>query len=1383
MIVSMPAVTVVAAIGSLAWLGPESKASARAELPAVRAIDRWIDLSGSERPALILCPDRPEYRKAAQIIAKAIERLGAPRPVISFDTAKMTPATHNVVALGNVNNNTLIARLYFNYYAYEDSLLPGPGAWSLRTVYDPYPWHGQGDVLLVGVSEDKDAVKAAAALAKHIRSGKTKAGVGYLLEVSSATSLTETERRALASRTAPSFFDYLYSASRYLKTGQADYARHAIETLQRIVDRYDKDSQSDCDWPEETHSGQILATWDAFEECPLISDEQRLLFTRAFLKFMRSLRRHVSGYGRIGRDDLVTWNHTTFPLLGLYFGARYFRDYYQLPEATEYLTKARACFLAQARSWKPQEDADTYLTLTMTHTMRYCLAEWQLEFFESGLGRQLGDYVISVCDSRGWLSGFGDSGIGRAPILIKRMLPLLFWWYRDPGYLWVLEHVTDGQWRNPFHRDIKPRKPDRLVGLKVFKLDRQLYEYTKRYRVYTEPLSPPNVPLEAAFDKIAFRASWNKDAQYMLLDGFGRGKHLHYDTNAIIVLADRGQRWLIDHDYLTRNTTEHNMVSVLRDGRATTLVPSCAGLLCAADVGGRIALTGTQVRDYRGIDWQRYIFWHKGSRIVVLDRMTARQSGHYDIDIVWKSEDRGDERIAGNRSFIVRRLQVPCRTRAAAVIEDAQASAGKAVLLDRGESSLAVAVDLPRGKYKLAVRAYGQDTGSDSLFVHTANSQTVALGTPRLRYGPIEPQHARRAAVPINLTRQGRQILTFTLRERPPVRIDKIMFFDANGRLVMSVEAEDAPTPTDAEIASLPADRFWIKWSAPALVSIKRTHPKGIVVPVCKLLQRLSRRLSAGQTVELANLLYVDRPSESLDVSLNQIGPGAALLLGSETALYAVRGAAVEKISFDADMLVMSPNCLAWANGRSARIGTATIKTTKPCNLELDLDTMRAKALTPEGKSLKVQMRGLPQAVRETLSYLAKSAKQRARSDNTPQAPKQPATSGTLPAPTTATSAWRFQLSDNGPVRRLKTADIDADGQLELLVAAGRYAYALQPDGKVVWSYRLAGECYDIEAGELLPEKPGLEVVLASGDTYVHLLDATGRLINKHQIRGAVWNQNYGDHPWQAYTVAVRDLDQNGRNEILVGTQNYELHIYDAQWNMLARTRRAVLHGSIDFITADVDADGKLELFATDHYGRVQAFEHDGSKAAAFYTSIGDMQATLADLDQDGQLDLIYGSSTGDMVATKLPPGKVSRRGAKTLWRFDNFGYAVNRIRAADLTQNGRPEVIVASGTGYLYVLDADGQLIWQDPAGTDIVEALVLEHPTDTSRPNPAPRLAYFDRGGTLTLATSDGRRRKQFQLGQQPRLAIQRGEILVVGFTRSVSAYSIRQLWPSNN
>ena len=73
----------------------------------------------------------------------------------------------------------------------------------------------------------------------------------------------------------------------------------------------------------------------------------------------------------------------------------------------------------------------------------------------------------------------------------------------------------------------------------------------------------------------------------------------------------------------------------------------------------------------------------------------------------------------------------------------------------------------------------------------------------------------------------------------------------------------------------------------------------------------------------------------------------------------------------------------------------------------------------------------------------------------------------------------------------------------------------------------------------------------------------------------------------------------------------------------------------------------------------------------------------LGDLNGDGRLEIVHGSSTGDLIAVDLQN--------KTLWSFDNYGYPVERIRCADVNGDGRPEILIASGTGYVYCLDARG--------------------------------------------------------------------------------------------
>lgn len=1325
-------------------------------VPAARVMTPWIDLSGRTRPVVVLHPKQDAYARAALAVCTAIEAQGGAKPAATSDPEAALPEHFNVIALGNVNNNELIARLYWNRYAYADSLLPGVGAHTVRTVHDPYPWHGKGDVVVVGVSESAALGQAVEALTGELRTGVTPLGLDHVLVVSSAKPLAEPEERKLKARREPSFHTFLESAEHYLRTGQREYARHAIATLARIAALYAAKPEHDCDWPEEINSGAILATWDAFEECPLLTPEQRTRYTHCFLRFLRALQKHVSAYSSLGTDDLVVYNHTTYPLLGLYFGSRYFKSYYRLPEVDIHLSKAHACFRAQAQSYKPSEDSDAYLILTVGHAIDYCLAEWRTDLLDAGLIRNHADYYIGICDSALLPSGFGDSGRGSHPGKLRHVLPRAFWWTRDPGYLWVLRHALGDTWANPFHRDITPVEPTEHLGVRVFPLDPQVYKRTQLRSYYNEPLSPPNVPLAAAFDKIAFRESWNKKAQYLLLDGFARGNHLHYDGNAIIEFVDRGRRWLWDHDYLTRNTTEHNMLSVIRDARALELVPSCAGLICAADLGGRVGLTSTEMKGYAGIDWRRDIIWRKGDYFVVLDAMTARNAGRYDLDLAWKLEDRGNERIVtdGNtRWFVARRYPVQSETKHITIVDDPEASGGRAVLLGQNASVLTFAVDLSAGTYGIVVTAYGVDSSSDSLFASTNGSERVVCHVPQQRYGAANTKYDLSGNTPqVAFVGNGSQLLALSMREYPPVRVDRIALLPLDGGAPTVIEAESATTPDPSLLERLDADRFCIKWPDPLNARTVATTPAGIAVPVRKLIQRISAQLDAGARAETANLLYTDSTRTPAVRGLRRLCPGAVLVTGDEAALIARPGADVPGLSFDAQMLYLSPHRMVWADGCRVTLGDAHIATPAVCDLELDLSSGET---LPRGQEVSAAI-DAETVTRWLTSLTASNLSARQETGSERPAGLQP--------------LWTWRSDTDGGLKRMRLRDIDRDGSPEILVAAGQQVTVLSSTGKPRWSYHVGGLCHDVDAGELTASA-GLETVAASDDTCAHMLNAAGELISTQQMRGPAWNQNFGNKPWACVVALVRDLDNDGVDEIVVGALNFDLRIYDAAWQQLGLARRAVVHGSVGIHAVDVDGDGNLEILVPDRYGSVHLYGSDARARGTFYTSIGDMQVAAGDLDGDGRTEVVGGSSTGDMACHRMTEDGMLP-GRPSLWRFDNYGYGANRLRLADVDDDGRREVVVASQTGYLYVLAHDGSVEWSDRAGSDIVEAVVLEH-------SPS-RLAYFDRDGVMTLASGDGRRRRRFDLKMTVAHAVQMGDTLVVGGQDRIACFSATALTP---
>lgn len=629
--------------------------AADAKLRTVRPVPTQVTLISQGRPPVVLAPTNAVAQAAAkQLCAALAKRLGV-EPRLVARLADAEPGKQTAIALGNMLDNELLTRLYWSHYTYEDARFGGPDGYTVHTVFDPHHWGGGQDVIVLGASRPENLRAAGERFLGLLQGEGAATALPYTLVLYPGKKLSAAERRALLSKPVdPSFTAFRLNAEQYFKTGDETYAQLAIAALDIMAEIYRKNPQRHTPWPEETTSGEIFAAWDKFEACPLIKPEKRREYLEMWVAWSRDLTHCSYEYARINDKFTVTWNHTTFALLGLYFSGRYFDRHYALPEAKEWLRRARLGFSAQARSWKPQEDADSYLVHTMGHVLAFSLADWDLRFFENGLINRYADYVVACGDNRQLPAGFGDSGYGGIPAMASAALPIAFWWTRDPGYQWLLQTTDTRGWTNPFWTDVKPAPPQRLTGLNIFSLDPQIYQDVQTRPSYNESFARADVPLAAAWDKISFRENWDPDGQYLLLDGLGRGKHLHFDVNSITTFVQDRERWLIDHDYLVRNTTEHSMLSVLRDGRCDKLVPSLAGLAASGDLPG-VAATRTYVKNYNGVDWDRRVLWSKGQWFLVQDTVTAREAGEYDLDLTWKTIDRGDQHVNENSQFLARR--------------------------------------------------------------------------------------------------------------------------------------------------------------------------------------------------------------------------------------------------------------------------------------------------------------------------------------------------------------------------------------------------------------------------------------------------------------------------------------------------------------------------------------------------------------------------------------------------------------------------------------------------------------------------------------------------------------------------------------------------------
>lgn len=1316
------------------------------KLAVVRPLRRTTPLVVNGRGPAVLLPSGAEYETARLALLRG---LATCRPEVVKTIEQADPAQRTVVCLGSLLTNPLLERLYWNHYTYVDALTPGPGNYLVHTVYDPYPWSGGQDVIVIGCSDAAGALPAVEAFLKEVQEGARPYGVTVGPKPLVGP---EEAARIAAGKPNPTFEDFTKNVKGYLSTGCEAYAKQAVATLEVMAALYAPGGRRSVTaahdaailpWNEETTAFDINLAWDAFEENPLLSDDLRLQASNAFLKFTRDLVGNCSDWSSLGKEDTITWNHTTFPLLGTYGGARYFQRYYGLADMPEKLSKARACFLAQARSWKPEEDSDSYLTLTMMHTAWYCLAENELDFFRGGNMKRYADYMAAICDNRGLGSGFGDSGLSSLPSIPMSVLPLALWWTHDGGYRWLMDHYSNGTYQCPWDRGLTPAAPERFCGLNLYPLDPQVYAFHQRRPSYNEKLIPAEVTAAEAFDKLTFRESWAPDAQYLILDGFGRGKHLHYDTNALIEFVEGGERWLLDHDYLVRNTTEHTMLTVLRDGRADTLVPSMAGLSASADLPG-LGYSDSFVKAYNGCDWRRQLLWARGECFVVTDTVTAREAGSYDLELTWKTlDENGRQYVTPAGDFVAERGVGLAETADCTVLDDATASGGKALVMDRTSSRIAFGVDLPAGEYALGLFAAGVDSSSDSLWVSVDLGPNVPFHVAQEKYAVSSSAASKTEPTPkIKLAGKGPHLVVVTPRENPPVRVDRFEFTDARGqRTVYEAESLPAAPSPDADlgrwlhIKPLGAPAAWVT-----------THERvGISAPIALLHQRQSAKLQPGQPVRFTSLVYTSLPARRRELAPLSLAENLVALQGSQPAL-ALLGR-VHHAGLEADVAAawLSPQRLSAAGLRRLTVGDLQLKATPAVDLELDLKTGDV-ALKGGGKAqLEVRLGALRQKleisqashrarlkgpfpaarVKAAVEALVKQARPAA------QAPAA-ATGATAPPP-----LWTA-LEGKGRILCLKSADLH-DGQgPQVLVGRDQVLTCLGPDGKPRWRFTCQGLVRDVAWADLRPA-PGDEIVIACGDAYLYVLSSAGELLEKKQLRGTPWARSFGDQAYAPFQVGAWDLNGDGRPEIAVTLKNFDVQVLDKDLNLLWKDDYA-LHGSTQLGFEDTTGDGKPDtLFIGDKYGSVVAADATGKRLYQVYTSIGDVVYAVGDVDGDGKVEVVGGSSTGDLVCTRYP------NSGEVLWRFDNFGYPVNRLRCADVNGDGKAEVLVASGTGYLYVLDGSGQVLWQDRAGLTVNDVLA---PTAA-----AQSLAYADESGLLCLADGQGKRLAEHRTDSPPR------------------------------
>jgi len=234
----------------------------------------------------------------------------------------------------------------------------------------------------------------------------------------------------------------------------------------------------------------------------------------------------------------------------------------------------------------------------------------------------------------------------------------------------------------------------------------------------------------------------------------------------------------------------------------------------------------------------------------------------------------------------------------------------------------------------------------------------------------------------------------------------------------------------------------------------------------------------------------------------------------------------------------------------------------------------------------------------------------------------------------------------------------------------------------------------------------GLEIVCVGTDGGVYVWDKDGRMCHgwPQSIRSSsnmATPASADIDPLQQTlyvgTPAIADIDQNGRNEVIVLCHQL-LHVWDAEGRPLAGWPVTV-PGYAQFNSpalGDLDGDLDLEIVTViSGHGWISAYHHDGTLVTGWpkNATLGTASAALADLDGDGDCEVIVGGCKTPSTVYVWDGDGSNFPG----WPQSTDGSCVVTTPACgDIDNDGETEIVVGAGyeNKYLYAWNSDGSVL-----------------------------------------------------------------------------------------
>jgi subtilisin family serine protease len=219
---------------------------------------------------------------------------------------------------------------------------------------------------------------------------------------------------------------------------------------------------------------------------------------------------------------------------------------------------------------------------------------------------------------------------------------------------------------------------------------------------------------------------------------------------------------------------------------------------------------------------------------------------------------------------------------------------------------------------------------------------------------------------------------------------------------------------------------------------------------------------------------------------------------------------------------------------------------------------------------------------------------------------------------------WTYTIDNiQGP---MAVADLDGDNDLEIVAVSLQNTYVLDHEGNLITQWTDGSHKSAVIAD--LDKDGELEIICAKGTTAIRALHLTG---------DQIWIANSGTSMGTYGAISVGDLNDDGYLEVFVTECNYnannKVYAWDYAGNPLTswgfpKNTFGKMYQNAPTI-GDINGDGEKELLVGSQSRLLWGWDSNGDTLETFPRVVGDYgiytTATLADLDQDGDIEIMFG--------------------------------------------------------------------------------------------------------------------------------------------------------------